>query len=563
VTDQVAGALQGRLERADREVIAGWAFEPEMPDSRVVLRLRIDGVAAGTVLADRFRADLRESGVGDGCHSFEIRLAAGLSGDGNRRISVSRDADGSELELSPAVIPGVPMDPEQALRLVAAALAEASAAGDQPAMEALLERLADRVAALEGPPASVQAAFLRRWGHDVPELPGPAPLALFIDEAIPNASADAGSGALLSHMRALQGLGFSVDFVPSWSVETDGAAVMRLREMGVRVWHAPWIASVEEVLANIGKRLDLVYLHRHGVMARYGALVRRWAPQARVVYSVADLHHVREARGEAFRTGDVALSAGVAALRVAELNAVLAADATITHSTYEAALLREAVPDAAVFLVPWAVKPHAVGGAFAQRRGVAFVGSYGHPPNLDAAFFLLDQVMKLVWAQDPDIPLLLAGSAMPDSLRARAAAAPGPVQVLGHVEVLDDLWSQSRISIAPLRFGAGVKGKVLDSLAAGVACICTPVAAEGIDLPESLQELVAHSAAGLAKLVVELHGDQSRCATLRSAALAFIEERFNGNVVRAAIAPAAGRADVPADSAGADPVRHNGAVRSL
>src|SRR5260370_30895856 len=207
-------------------------------------------------------------------------------------------------------------------------------------------------------------------------------------------------------------------------------------------------------------------------MAKYAGLVRRWCPQARLIYCLADLHHLREARAEAVRSGgdpdggisDESVSDGVAALRAAEWNAVLAADATITHSSHEAALLQEAVPEAAVHLVPWLVRPQPAPAPFAGRAGVVFLGSYGHPPNLDAAWWLLDRVMPEVWAQDPAIKLLLAGSDLPDSLRAHAQASPGPVEVGGQVADLATLWGQARLSLAPLRFGAGLNAKWLTSL---------------------------------------------------------------------------------------------------
>ncbi len=73
--------------------------------------------------------------------------------------------------------------------------------------------------------------------------------------------------------------------------------------MGVTCWHAPWVASVEEVLRRLGEGLDVAYLHRYGVVQRYGALVRRWCPRARLLYCVADLHYLRESRRQAVQAG--------------------------------------------------------------------------------------------------------------------------------------------------------------------------------------------------------------------------------------------------------------------
>lgn len=542
--------LLGQLDRADGDAIAGWAYDPGQPGERVALTLHIDGLAVGTVMADRYRADLQASGVGDGRHSFEVRLPRGLSRTTARVVGVTRAADGLELERSPLVVPAEALTAEQALLVVADAV-QAAAGGDRATLQALLERLAARVAELEAPPAPPQAVFLKRWGAAgggpaVDPHAAAGKRALFIDEAVPDPGRDAGSGAVLSHMQALRSLGFGVDFTPAWSPDAAPEAVERLAAAGIRVWHAPWTGSVEEVLRAAGERLDLVYLHRHGVMEKYAGLVRRWCPQARLVYCLADLHHLRGARAEAVRSGagpDAPPSHAMEALRATELNAVLAADATITHSGHEAELLRAALPGAPVYLVPWTVRPQPCAAPFAERAGVAFVGSYGHAPNLDAAWWLLDQVMPLVWARDPTIRLLLAGSALPDSLRAHAESRAGPVEVLGRLPDLGALWERARVSIAPLRFGAGLKGKVLDSLAAGVPAVCSPIAAEGMDFPPPLQAQVADTPPALARRVLQLHGDAGLNAEMRDAGLDFIAARFNADIVRTGMAAAAGVAD--------------------
>jgi glycosyltransferase involved in cell wall biosynthesis len=277
-------------------------------------------------------------------------------------------------------------------------------------------------------------------------------------------------------------------------------------------------------------------------MQRYGALVRRWAPEARLVYCVADLHHLRAARRIAVEAGLAADapegSAATEGLRTAELLAALAADTVITHSSFEATYLAAEIPAAAVRLVTWDVPPQPADPA---AKGVAFIGSYGHTPNLDAAYELLERVMPLVWAQDPTIPLLLAGSDLPDALRQAAVkAASGPVEVIGWTPDLASVFSRAHLSAAPLRYGAGLKGKVLDSLAAGLPCVCSPIAAEGMDLPATLHALVADGAAAMAATILRLHGDDEAHAALRQAGLAWVAESLSTERLDAALGRALG-----------------------
>lgn len=538
-------ALAGHIDHADRHSLTGWAMDPARPGEAVELELVLDGVVVGSFLADRHRPDLAAAGMGDGRLAFQIQIPGGLSPHAARRLEVRRVADGAPVPGSPVVFARAPLAGAAARRALEDAVEAAAMGADVPALEALLAELVGALNARLPQPRPHHAAFLARWGA-VPAAPpvSAQPRALVIDESIPDADRDAGSSAVLSHMHALRRLGHAVEFVPAYAMEAGADAVARLEAAGFVAWTAPWVGSVEEVLRRGGDGYAVVYVHRLAVMLKYGALIRRWCPGARLVYCVADLHHWRAEREAALVTG-VAGNAEIAELREAELAAIRAADGPITHSTVEQARLAALLPGVRVHVVPWEVAlpppvgPAVVDGAL-RRRGVAFVGSFGHAPNRDAAWELLEAVMPLVWAQDPTIPFLLAGSGMPEALKDAAAQAKGRVEVLGQVPVLAELWARALVSAAPLRFGAGIKGKVLDSLAAGIPCLCTAIAAEGLGLPPALAGLVQDTAAGMAREIVRLHHDPGAVDRLGAAGRDYIAVQYQAAVVDAALAPALG-----------------------
>jgi len=134
-------------------------------------------------------------------------------------------------------------------------------------------------------------------------------------------------------------------------------------------------------------------------------------------------------------------------------------------------------------------------------------------------------IMPLVWTESPDIELLLVGSAMPP--RVRDLAGPR-VRVMGHVPDLGTLLDRVRLTVAPLRYGAGLKGKVLSSLAAGVPCVGTSCAFEGMEL---LQEGCADTAEALAGRILQVYGDESLHARRSAARLGFIEAGFSAKIV--------------------------------
>jgi glycosyltransferase involved in cell wall biosynthesis len=140
--------------------------------------------------------------------------------------------------------------------------------------------------------------------------------------------------------------------------------------------------------------------------------------------------------------------------------------------------------------------------------------------------------MPLVWREDPTIDCLLAGSEMPDAVRRLARPH---VVVLGSVAKLADVFGRVRLSVVPLRYGAGVKGKVLDSLAAGIPCVMSPIAAEGLALPASLRALVGKDAAELAALVLRLHDDSAARRKASRAGLNFIRRNYNERVIASSL----------------------------
>ena len=527
--------LRGSLDQVTRTQISGWAADPAAPGQPVELELLIDDVVVGRLQAGLFRPDLKRAGVGEGRHAFQVTIPRGLSPGRDHSVHLRHAGDGRAVPRSPRTLEADPAAAASGQAALTDAIDAAAASGDK---DALIAALAEQAAALllrQGTaiPPPIAARLARLNPSALPIVPDDGrPQALFIDEGTPVAGRDAGSSAALSHMRALQRLGFRVHFVSGYSVEPAGERTAALTTLGITCWTAPWIGSVEEVLRRLGPALALVYVHRFGTIQRYGPLIRRWCPEARLTYCVADLHHLRAARQLAIEAGepvDAPIWSDTAqGMRAAELTAILAADAVITHSSYEATYLHTTVPDAHIHLVPWDVPITPLTSPITTRTGVAFVGSYGHAPNLDAAFILLERVMPLVWQQNPAIPLLLAGSDMPAGLRDAATRVPeNRAQALGWVASLDDVFNRVRMTAAPLRYGAGLKGKVLDSLAAGLPCLCSPMAAEGMDLPPSLQPLIGHSEQEMADIIVRLHADDATCAELSASAQTWVGEALS------------------------------------
>ncbi|MDP4006937.1 glycosyltransferase [Methylobacterium sp. NEAU K] len=500
-------ALHGHVDWLSHRQMIGWARDDAAPDTAVSLVVSVDGRVVGRCLADRPRDDLVRAGIGHGRHGFDFAFPAGaLPALARCTVAVRQEGDGAMLPGSPRALDPITAFDEDLQERLAQALAEPVDDVERDRRLAFLLNQVQRLRSGHAERRNVLSCQSR-------------PRALVIDAVMPGLGRDAGSNAILSHMRSLQRLGYAVTFVPT-DLWADGAA---LEAEGITCCLHPWYASVEEVLRRNAGAFALVYLHRVDTAGRYSQLARDTQRSARLIYSVADLHHLRIAR-----QADVEDRADLAAyaehLRFLELTAACAADAVITHSIVEAALLRRHIPGERVHVVPWAVSTRPTTVPFAERQGLAFIGGYGHRPNVDAAHLLIEAVMPEVATLSPAKPCLLVGSRMPESLRTLAASRPH-IEAVGHVVDLESIFDRVRLTVAPLAYGAGVKGKVLDSLAAGVPCVCTPAAAEGIVLPKLIAELVADTPVGLARSIAALHGDEPLNRACAKAGLAFVAEQ--------------------------------------
>ena len=383
------------------------------------------------------------------------------------------------------------------------------------------------------------AKFYRRWkdtlithrlNGDRPELEAERLVrrrAFFIDDSVPTPDQDAGSNAAFEHMRALLALGYKVTFIPADNMAKIDPYTARLQKLGIECLYYPHFWSVEEVFRKAAVKPDLVYLHRHSNASKYATMARRYFPGCRIVYNVADLHFLRMERQAAQEPGTIS-PADLAMQRRSELAAMQDTDSVIVHSPVEAAMLREIDPGLNVQVVRWTVKPRPSPKPFAERAGAAFVGGFGHAPNVDAVRYYISDILPALHAQEPGCTTYLVGSKLPDEFR--DLRVPG-IHPVGFVPALADILHRLRCTVVPLRYGAGIKGKVLESFAHGLPCVMTSIAAEGLELPEDLAWLVTDDPVEFAGKVARLHEDEAFNRALANAGLAYIAARHAAEVV--------------------------------
>lgn len=337
------------------------------------------------------------------------------------------------------------------------------------------------------------------------------PVVVMIDAFYPRPDEDSGSLDQVNYIRIFKSLGYDVAFISLLQFGDSTATRHALEAVGAECITAEKFVNAEEFLFLNADRIAAFFLSRYNFGASWIERARMFCPDAQIIFNTVDLHHIREER-HARLNGDEARLALAAQMRMDELDRVHAADFTIVVSQAEKDILGQAAPTADVRVVPLVreIPPRRVPG-FDRRSGIAFVGGFQHTPNVDAVTTFLDTVWPLVLQQQPGLVLHVIGSHMPDSLAERADPN---VEWIGYVPELEPWLDRVCATIAPLRFGAGAKGKVVSSLLNAVPCIASEIAFEGMGLADGEGIVVARSPEDYARHIFDLTRNSAHWAEM-------------------------------------------------
>jgi GT2 family glycosyltransferase len=365
-------------------------------------------------------------------------------------------------------------------------------------------------------------------------VPSPAVLhrdraqVLVIDALTPMPDRDSGSLRLVNLMRLLREEGAHVVFLPA-DLKHAGPYTEALQAIGVETWFAPFVGGVPAWLREHGPRFDSVIACRHYVAREFLPLLRKHAPRAQVAFDTIDLHYLREQRA-AEVAGDAARARTARRTRALELDVIARSDLTLVVSEVERALLADDAPGARVAVLSNLHRVAGPGAPFAQRRDLVFVGGFRHPPNVDAVRWFADAVFPRVRARLPDVRFHCIGGDVVEAIN--ALSTRDGITVHGHVPDITPYMDGCRVALAPLRYGAGVKGKVNLSMAHGQPVVATSCAVEGMHTRDGHDVLVADDADAFADAVVRVHEDEALWTMLSCNGLDNVARHFSHDAAR-------------------------------
>jgi GT2 family glycosyltransferase/glycosyltransferase involved in cell wall biosynthesis len=323
---------------------------------------------------------------------------------------------------------------------------------------------------------------------------------LVIDHHLPMPDRDSGSVRMFQILKLLRQLGHRVTFIPDNLVNMP-FYTRELQRRGVEVVYYPYIKKVRDHLSSHGSEFDALILSRCDFARKHIADVRLYAPQSRIIFDTVDLHFLREG-SEARLTRDPEVHRKAQETQQLEYELIDQSDETWVVSGVEQRLIQAKWPHKSIQLVSNIVDIPGSKTPFALRRDWLFIGGFEHRPNIDAVLFFVQKIYPLVRERLPDAKFYIIGGKAPPEI---VALATERIVVAGLQREVRPFFDSVRLSVAPLRFGAGVKGKINQSTAFGVPVVATSLAVEGTELQDREEILVADEPADFARALIELY----------------------------------------------------------
>jgi glycosyltransferase involved in cell wall biosynthesis len=159
-----------------------------------------------------------------------------------------------------------------------------------------------------------------------------------------------------------------------------------------------------------------------------------------------------------------------------------------------------------------------------DRNDLMFLGGFAHSPNIDAVEFFLKDIFPVVKGKLPQIRFYIIGSNLPENIKKYESE---DVLAIGYVKALGQYFNNIRVFVAPLRYGAGVNGKIVTSMTYGVPVVTTTIGNEGLNLVDGYHCMIADTPGEFAAKIVRLYEDEELWKSLSRNSIEFIKDNFS------------------------------------
>lgn len=348
---------------------------------------------------------------------------------------------------------------------------------------------------------------------------------LVVDHYVPNYDKDAGGRCTFMYIKTFIKMGLKVTFLGDNFAKPEPYTSI-LNQMGVEVLYGErYYLNCEDWLKNTLKYFDYIYLQRPHISIKYIDIVKKHS-NGKVFYFAHDLHHIRLFRNYQITGNREALEESKKWKKI-ELELFDKADVGHVVGSYEEEVIKKIFPNKPIRNIPLYIYdnfPQNIEKDFTRRTGIIFVGGFNHMPNIDAVLWFAKEVYPMIIEKEPDLVWHIVGSNEPEEIKSLSSAN---IQLEGYVtdEKLKELYGKCRLAIVPLRYGAGVKGKVVEAAYYQIPLVTTSIGGEGLDSTVG-SFIVEDDAVKMAEVIRKLYFDYTRLKEMSDAGRMFIENYF-------------------------------------
>ena len=341
---------------------------------------------------------------------------------------------------------------------------------------------------------------------------------VFIDNFIPSINSNAGATRAFKIIEAMRQLKFHIVVIPTnpgveiWNRE-------QLHQKGIEIYQ-----SYDEALDNLkmrASRINSFWVSRVDVGEIVIPRIKADFPRKLIIFDTVDLHHLRDARN--IKINDLSSAIYSSDIKERELEICREANKVVVVADYEKKYLNEQVVDLNVHTLFMPQSSSTVLKDGNAKNFILFVGNFQHTPNVDGIEWLVDHILPRVFALGVgQLELHIVGEGLPDSVLKKLD--PSKVKYLGWQESLEEIYSQARFVVIPMRYGAGKKGKLAEAVMHNCPVISTTVGVEGYPLENGADFVLADGADDVAQAIFDLWNDSTLATDLAISAKAKILE---------------------------------------
>lgn len=292
--------------------------------------------------------------------------------------------------------------------------------------------------------------------------------------------------------------------------------------------------SFDTLLKSINP--EVVMFDRFITEEQFGWRVAEICPNAMRILDTEDLHFLRKAREEAIKAGKSVAEANIhSELAKRELASILRSDLSLIISETEMEILKTTfrIPEGLLFYLPFLIDADLELSIdvpdFADRKNFVTIGNFQHAPNTDGVKWLAKEIWPQIRSELPNAEMHVYGAYSPQEISELHNEANG-FRIMGWAADKREVMSNSRVCLAALRFGAGLKGKIIDAMISGTPSVTTPIGAEGISGDLSFGGIISENAAEFIKDSIRLYTTEKEWTQHQSQGFRILQERFNKSI---------------------------------